>query len=362
MPYLTASNLHKSFGEAEVLTDVSFSVEKGEFVTLLGPSGCGKTTILRIVSGLISPDAGSVFIAGEDMTRTPAQKRNIGMVFQNYALFPTMNVFQNVAYGLNVRKLPKAEIDERVNAALKLVKLDGLGARKVTKLSGGQQQRVALARALVIEPSLLLLDEPLSALDRKVRAEMQGELRQIQQKVGITTLFVTHDQEEALTLSDRVILMKDGRVEQEADPYTLYTRPNTAFASDFLGKANLLEGTLRRAGEEWFIEGNGWTFPVNYAGGQSGDAVQMAVRGEHFIIDAAPFDGAEKLMIKRRVFTGTLCRLYGVLGDGGSPGGGGSHGGGEIEAAVISRDMEKYEAGATVYIKPVPDAILYFLE
>ncbi len=350
MPYLTVNNLHKSFGETQVLSDISFSVEKGEFVTLLGPSGCGKTTILRIVSGLISPDSGSVLIGGEDVTNKPAEKRNIGMVFQNYALFPTMNVFQNIAYGLNVRKLPKAEIDERAQAALKLVKLDGLGARKVTKLSGGQQQRVALARALVIEPKLLLLDEPLSALDRKVRAEMQGELRQVQQKVGITTLFVTHDQEEALTLSDRIILMKGGKVEQEADPYTLYTRPNSAFASDFLGKANLLRGTLRNAGGEWTIVGDGWAFPVNYAGGKAGDAVCLAVRGEHFIIAAEPFAGAEKFVIKRRVFSGTVCRLFGSLG------------GDEVEAAVISLDMEKYEVGAAAYVKPVKEMMLYFKE
>ncbi len=368
MPYLTIQNLNKSYGENKVLTDVSVAVEKGEFVTLLGPSGCGKTTVLRIISGLLAPDSGAVLIGGEDMTQTPAEKRNIGMVFQNYALFPTMSVYQNIAYGLSVRKRPKAEIDERVSAALKLVKLEGLGSRKVTKLSGGQQQRVALARALIIEPSLLLLDEPLSALDRKVRAEMQGELSAIQQKVGVTTVFVTHDQEEALTLSDRIILMKDGRIEQEADPYTLYTRPNSAFASDFLGKANLLKGVLRRFGGEWKIEGNGWAFPVNYAGGQDGDAVRLAVRGEHFAIDKAPFGGAERFKVKRRVFTGTVCRLFGTLGGDdtpggdGSPDGDGSPGGDEIEVAVISPDMGKYEIGNTVYVRPAEEAMLYFLE
>ncbi len=355
MPYLIAENLNKSFGENKVLSDVGFSIEKGEFVTLLGPSGCGKTTALRILSGLIAPDSGSVFIGGEDMTQTRAEKRNIGMVFQNYALFPAMSVYQNIAYGLNVRKRPKAEIDERVNAALKLVKLEGLGSRKVTKLSGGQQQRVALARALIIEPSILLLDEPLSALDRKVRAEMQTELRAIQRKTGVTTVFVTHDQEEALTLSDRIILMKDGRVVQEADPYTLYTRPNSAFASDFLGKANLLRGVLRHRGDEWIIEGNGWAFLVSYTGGHDGDAVRLAVRGEHFEIADIPFDGAAKFTIQRRVFAGTLCRLFGALGGGVSPGGD------EIEVAVISLDMGKYEVGAAAYVRPSRDTILYFM-
>ena len=244
MADLSVKGLKKSFGDHEVLKGVSFDVKSGDFLSLLGPSGCGKTTILRIICGLEIADEGEVLVDGVDVTKVRPEKRNIGLVFQNYALFPSMNVAKNVGYGLKMHKVPQPEIDERVNEALELVKLGGYNSRRVTQLSGGEQQRVALARALVTKPSILLLDEPLSALDRKVRAEMQYEIRNLQRKIGTTTVFVTHDQEEALTMSDQIILLHDGQIEQQGDPFTIYSQPASVFASDFLGKANLLSGTL----------------------------------------------------------------------------------------------------------------------
>ncbi len=348
MPSLAVNNLTKSFNENHVLSDVSFEVKDGEFLSLLGPSGCGKTTILRIINGLESPDSGSVIVGGRDITRLRAEKRNIGMVFQNYALFPTMTVARNVGYGLKIRKKPIKEIEERVRDALRLVDLESMGDRKVTRLSGGQQQRVALARALVIEPDILLLDEPLSALDRKMRMEMQYEIRSIQQKVGITTVFVTHDQEEALTMSDKIILMNHGRIEQESDPWTLYNFPSSIFASDFLGKANILDATLVQENDDWWLQGRGWKFPVNYRGGQSGDSVKAAVRGEHFIIDKELVAGHCRFRIDKKVFMGSICKLVGHLGE--DP----------VELASMNLDAETFTVGETLSVLPSRATTLYF--
>jgi ABC-type Fe3+/spermidine/putrescine transport system ATPase subunit len=346
--YLIINNLNKSFGSNQVLFDINFKVKKGEFVSLLGPSGCGKTTILRIINGLETADTGTVIVDGKDITNVPVDKRNIGMVFQNYALFPTMSVSKNIAYGLNMRKKSKEEIKEKVDWALKLVRLEGMEDRKITKLSGGQQQRVALARALVIEPSILLLDEPLSALDRKIRAEMQYELRNIQQKIGITTVFVTHDQEEALTMSDKIILMNKGIIEQESDPYNLYNYPKSIFASDFLGKANIMEGKLIDQNGQWQVQGDGWTFDVDYRGGTDQTPVKVAVRGEHFKISKEGFSGAQPFDIINKVFTGSVCKLIGKIGND------------EIEISTISLDAEKYHAGERAYIMPSKETTLYF--
>ena len=348
MPSLVVKSLTKSFGESRVLSDVSFEVKDGEFLSLLGPSGCGKTTILRIINGLESPDSGSVIVGGRDITRLPAEKRNIGMVFQNYALFPTMTVARNIGYGLKIRRKPGGEIEERVRRALQLVDLETMGNRKVTKLSGGQQQRVALARALVIEPDILLLDEPLSALDRKMRMEMQYEIRSIQQKVGITTVFVTHDQEEALTMSDKIILMNRGAIEQEADPWTLYNYPASIFASDFLGKANILDARLLREDGGWSLEGRGWRFPVNHRGGEPGDAVKVAVRGEHFAIGTEPSQGFCGFLIEKKVFTGSICKLVGRLGED------------QVELASINLDADSLRVGQTIYVRPSRATTLYF--
>jgi putative spermidine/putrescine transport system ATP-binding protein len=236
----------KRFGEVTALDDVSMSIRQGEFMTLLGPSGCGKTTLLNLAAGFLSPDGGEILIAGERMNDVPTYKREIGMMFQNYALFPHMNVAGNVAYGLKVRGVPKQERDRRVEAVLALVRLAGFEDRTPRQLSGGQQQRVALARALVINPTVLLLDEPFSALDKNLRASMQVELREIQRKLNVTTIFVTHDQGEALSLSDRVAVMSEGHICQLGTPEEIYRRPCDRFVASFVGDTNVLRGRLDR--------------------------------------------------------------------------------------------------------------------
>ena len=234
----------KRYGAVAALDNVSLAFEDGEFFGLLGPSGSGKTTLLRAIAGFIELEAGEVLIDGDDIARVPVHKRDIGMVFQNYALFPHMTEFDNVAFGLSVRKAPLAEIKQRVEAILDLVRLSGLSARKPKQLSGGQQQREALARALVTRPKVLLLDAPLGALDKHLREEMQVELRRIQREVGITTIFVTHDQEEAMTLSDRIAILNQGKIVQLGAPLEVYERPLNRFAAGFLGVANFLEGRV----------------------------------------------------------------------------------------------------------------------
>jgi len=236
----------KRFGKITALDDVSLMVRRGELMTLLGPSGCGKTTLLNLVAGFLIPDSGEIAIAGRRMTDVPAYRREIGIMFQNYALFPHMTVAANVGYGLRMRRIAKAEIARRVSEALALVKLAGLEDRKPRQLSGGQQQRVALARALVIRPQVLLLDEPFSALDRNLRASMQVELKEIQRKLGVTTIFVTHDQSEALSLSDRIAVIADGRIRQLDSPDEIYRHPLDRFVASFIGDANVLPARLER--------------------------------------------------------------------------------------------------------------------
>ncbi|PSJ63445.1 ABC transporter ATP-binding protein [Kumtagia ephedrae] len=243
------SNVAKYYGKVAALDDVSMTVQDGEFFGLLGPSGGGKTTLLRAIAGFVEPDRGEITIAGKAVSNIPINKRDIGMMFQNYALFPHLTVAENIGFGLSVRHRPKAEIAERVRQLLELVRLSGFEGRKPKQMSGGQQQRIALARALSTNPKVLLLDEPLGALDKKLREEMQFELKQIQRDVGITTVFVTHDQEEALTLSDRIAIMNGGRVEQIGAPRDIYERPRTAFAASFLGTANFFEGVVSGRGD-----------------------------------------------------------------------------------------------------------------
>jgi iron(III) transport system ATP-binding protein len=242
--YLAVEELRKEFDAEVAVDDVSFRVERGQILTLLGPSGCGKTTSLRCIAGLETPTAGSIHLNGEAVTSTPAERRNIGMVFQSYAVWPHMTVAQNLELPLQVRKVPPVERRKRVEQVLELVGLTGLGDRYATRLSGGQQQRVALARALIYNPRLLLFDEPLSNLDAKLRERMRFEIRKLQREVGITSVYVTHDQAEAMIISDRIIVMNHGRIEQEGDARTLYTRPASAFVATFLGVANLARGHL----------------------------------------------------------------------------------------------------------------------
>jgi spermidine/putrescine ABC transporter ATP-binding subunit len=234
----------KRFAQVVAVDGVSLRVGQGEFVCLLGPSGCGKTSTLLIIAGFVEPDEGAVFINGQDVSDRPPNKRDIGMVYQSYALFPHMTLFENVAFGLRMRRLPAHSIAERVGQALELVRLTGLEGRKPGQLSGGQQQRVALARAIVIQPTVLLLDEPLSNLDAKLRKRMQLELKAVQRAVGITAIHVTHDQEEALTLADTVVIMNNGRIEQIGAPREVYTRPRSTFVADFIGKCNFLKGQV----------------------------------------------------------------------------------------------------------------------
>ena len=289
----------KSYGSITALSTVDLSVKEGEFVTLLGPSGSGKTTLLNLIAGTIKPSSGQVFIKGEDVTLCPPSERKLGMVFQNYALMPHMTIFENIAFPLRVRKVPKAEIERRVHDVLKLVKLPNIAQRKPRELSGGQQQRVSLARCIVYNPALILLDEPLGALDKKLREQMQLEIRRIHAELGITMLNVTHDQDEALSMSDRIVLMNEGRIEQSDTPERLYFAPETLFAADFIGTANFLAGTVES------VEGSRLTVSTPYGRFHSasprnavskGAEVRLLIRPEsvHFLESSrSDFDSLE---------------------------------------------------------------------
>lgn len=262
--------------------DTTLDIEPGTFVTLLGPSGCGKTTTLRMIAGFESPDEGEIYLGGEAINSLTPNKRDTAMVFQSYALLPHYNVFDNVAYGLKIRRLPKEEIRERVLNILKLVEMEGMESRMTNQLSGGQQQRVALARALVLEPGVLLFDEPLSNLDAKLRVAMRTEIRKIQQKVGITAIYVTHDQSEAMSISDKIIIMSKGKVEQIGTPREIYYHPNSKFVADFIGEANFLDAqVLSENGEKARIRVAGEEIEVNnFAHARAGDKSELVIRPE----------------------------------------------------------------------------------
>lgn len=240
MSFLTVTNLSKNFGKTKVFEQINFNIEEGELITLLGPSGCGKSTLLRCIAGLAEVDGGQISVAGDDITHVVPQKRGIGMVFQSYALFPNLTVIGNIAFGLKMQRVPAIEIEQRATEVVALVELQGHENKFVHQLSGGQRQRVALARALVVRPSILLLDEPLSALDARIRKNLREEIRRIQSQLKLTTIFVTHDQEEALILSDRIFVMHGGRIVQDGSAETIYTRPANAFVARFMGNFNLL--------------------------------------------------------------------------------------------------------------------------
>lgn len=280
MSFLTLTDVSKFYGPNCVVDKVNLSVEKGEFVTLLGPSGCGKTTTLQMIAGFTDVTEGSITLDGKDITHTKPNTRGLGIVFQSYALFPHMTVEENVSFGLEMRKVAKPTRARQVADALALVHLEDFAKRYPRELSGGQRQRVALARALIIEPPVLLLDEPLSNLDAKLREEMQFELRQIQRTVGTTTILVTHDQSEAMSISDRVVVMQSGKITQIDQPYALYENPQSRFISAFVGKANLLQGELVRQGAELSIRVNGVSFLCGETPLQAGSQAFLSLRPE----------------------------------------------------------------------------------
>ena len=266
-----------SFDGEKVLDNLSLSIKDKEFITLLGPSGCGKTTTLRIIAGFLEPEEGDVIFDGNIINGVPAYKRQVNTIFQRYALFPHLNVYENIAFGLRIKKLPEAQIKEKVEEMLKLVNLVGLEKRHIDKLSGGQQQRVAIARAIANRPRVLLLDEPLAALDLKLRKDMQKELKKIQEELGITFVFVTHDQEEALTMSDRVVVMDGGKIQQVGTPQDIYNEPQNAFVADFIGESNILDGKMIK---DFYVEFSGQKFDCLDKGFAENESVDVVVRPE----------------------------------------------------------------------------------
>jgi ABC-type Fe3+/spermidine/putrescine transport system ATPase subunit len=301
------AGLSKHYGAVRAVDDVSLAVGQGEFVTILGPSGSGKTTLLSLIAGLVEPTAGRIVIGGRDVTDLPAARRNVGLVFQSYALFPNMSVHRNVAFPLEVRGVPRAEAARRVAEALRLVRLTGLEDRRPSQLSGGQQQRVALARAIVFAPAILLLDEPLAALDRKLREEVRGELRRLQRALGVTTLLVTHDQDEALSLSDWIVVLDRGRIQQTGPPDEAYRRPANRFVADFLGAANLFEGELQQRGDTCEVAlADGERIPVGRLPETAGHRVCVLLRPERIVVTANG-DGVPATVLES-VYHGQMVR------------------------------------------------------
>ncbi len=305
----------KQFGEVVALRNVSLEVRRGEFMAFLGPSGCGKTTLLNLIAGFLEADRGEIFIRKRSMRGVEPFRRDVGMVFQNYALFPHMTVAENVTFGLAMRKVPRGERDARVREALSLVKLEALSDRYPNQLSGGQQQRVALARVLVIRPSVLLLDEPLGALDRQLREEMQVELRHLQQNVGITTIFVTHDQEEALTMSDRIAVFNRGEIQQVGTPSEVYERPATEFVATFIGISNTFEGSTMEAGGNTLMVRTADGLLTARGAAAPGRRVKVVIRPEKIRLsrNAPPGDTSLKGKVQDVIYLGTHCRYFVVL-------------------------------------------------
>ena len=276
-------NISVSFDDEQILKSISLDIKDKEFITFLGPSGCGKTTTLRLIAGFLQPDEGDIIFDNKKINDVPAHKRQVNTIFQRYALFPHLNVYENIAFGLRVKKMKENEIKARVNEMLELVNLSGLENRSIDTLSGGQQQRVAIARAIANHPRVLLLDEPLAALDLKLRKDMQKELKKIQQQLGITFIFVTHDQEEALTMSDRVIVMDSGKIQQIGTPQDIYNEPENAFVADFIGESNILDGKMLK---DYYVEFSGNRFDCLDKGFETNELVDVVVRPED--VDIVP--------------------------------------------------------------------------
>ena len=299
---VSLEGLEKRFGGAAVVAGIDLEIAAGEFYSLLGPSGCGKTTTLRMIAGFEQPDAGRIRLGGADITALPPERRDMGMVFQNYALFPHRTVAENVGFGLRMRRTPKPDIVRRVRAALEMVRMTGLEDRRPSQLSGGQQQRVALARAIVVDPAVLLCDEPLGALDKKLRQQMQFELKSLHRRLGLTLVYVTHDQEEALTMSDRIGVMRAGRIVQSGPPSDIYDRPVDRFVADFIGDTNILSGTA--SGGSLTLPG-GWHSPLP---GPANGPVSIALRPERVRL-VAPGDGLVDAVVEEANFLGDAVLL-----------------------------------------------------
>ena len=321
MAFLELSDIRKTFGDVVAVEDFDLQADRGEFVSFLGPSGCGKTTTLRMIAGFEKPTAGRITLDGTDITDRPPNQRHVGMVFQSYALFPNMSVADNIGFGLKVRGRPASEIRSKVDDLLRLIHLEDRGGRYPYQLSGGQQQRVALARALAIEPTVLLLDEPLSALDAKIRVALRHEIRQIQRQLGITTVYVTHDQEEALELSDRIVVMSDGRVEQVGSPFEVYNFPATGFVASFVGTLNAVEAKVVDPAAGQLTIGGHPIRSTSALEGRAGDTVMLALRPE--MITLVGIDG-ESVSDANRVpatvtdvaFLGSVVRVSTTVGEG----------------------------------------------
>lgn len=304
-------NVYKEYDGSEALTDINLTIRRNEFLTLLGPSGCGKTTTLRIIGGFESPTSGKVFFEDQDITHLPPYKRKVNTVFQKYALFPHMNVAENIAFGLKIKKMDKKVIEKKIKEMLSLVNLSGYENRSVDSLSGGQQQRIAIARALVNEPEILLLDEPLGALDLKLRKDMQIELKNIQKRLGITFVYVTHDQEEALTMSDTIAVMKDGTIQQIGTPVDIYNEPKNAFVADFIGESNIIDGIMVKDYQVVFA---GRTFECVDKGFKENEPIDVVIRPEDVKIVPAS-DGMLSGQVQSVVFKGVHYEMI-VLSNG----------------------------------------------
>ncbi|WP_453991921.1 ABC transporter ATP-binding protein [Bacillus nitroreducens] len=312
-PIIQFKNVTKQYdNDPAVLDNVSFEIERGKFYTLLGPSGCGKTTILRLIAGFIEPSEGEVFFNGKKVNTTPANKRQVNTVFQDYALFPHLNVYENVAFGLRIKKMKQSEIDKKVKEALSFVNLSGYENREIKEMSGGQRQRVAIARAIVNEPEIILLDEPLSALDLKLRTEMQYELRDLQKRLGITFIFVTHDQEEALAMSDEIFVLNEGKIQQSGTPIDIYDEPINRFVADFIGESNIVKGKMHR---DFLVEFVGKTFECVDQGFSENEPVEIVIRPEDLQITSVE-KGKLRVVVDSQLFRGVHYEICGFDKDG----------------------------------------------
>lgn len=330
-------DIRMSYDGETVLDGIDLSIKDGEFVTLLGPSGCGKTTTLRIIAGFESPDSGDVFFEGKKINAVPPHKRNINTIFQRYALFPHLNVYENIAFGLKVKNVPKAEIPKKIEEMLTLVNLKGLEKRRIDTLSGGQQQRVAIARAIVNHPKLLLLDEPLSALDLKLRKDMQVELKNLQKRTGITFIFVTHDQEEALSMSDTVIVMDKGKIQQIGTPADIYNEPQNAFVADFIGESNIIDGVMKK---DFLVEFDNRKFDCLDCGFTENEEVDVVIRPEDVDI-VPPMKGMLEGEVTSVTFLGVHYEIIVDIND----------------FKWMIQTTDKHEVGETVGLYIEPDAI-----